>query len=147
MRRKLLHEQDGLRTFALVFETGEEVMAGLSAFARKEGLAAAQLSGIGALSHVTLGYFKWPSRTYARVELAEQLEVLSLLGGVALEGDAPKVHAHVVVGRADGTAHGGHLLAGFVRPTLEVVVTQTPTHLRRRFDPESGLALIDLPAS
>jgi predicted DNA-binding protein with PD1-like motif len=31
-----------------------------------------------------------------------------------------------------------------VRPTLEVVLTELPRHLRRRFDPDSGLALIDL---
>jgi predicted DNA-binding protein with PD1-like motif len=31
-----------------------------------------------------------------------------------------------------------------VRPTLEVVLTESPGHLRRVFDPSSGLALIRL---
>jgi predicted DNA-binding protein with PD1-like motif len=61
-----------------------------------------------------------------------------------MEGDRPKVHAHVVVGRQDGQAYGGHLLAARVRPTLEVILVQPPAYLRRRFDPASGLALIDL---
>ena len=39
---------------------------------------------------------------------------------------------------------GGHLIAGHVRPTLELVVDEVPAHLRRRYDPESGLALINL---
>jgi predicted DNA-binding protein with PD1-like motif len=56
------------------------------------------------------------------------------------------VHAHVVVGKADGTAHGGHLMAAVVRPTLEVVVVESPRHLRRAVDPETGLALLDLKA-
>jgi predicted DNA-binding protein with PD1-like motif len=49
-----------------------------------------------------------------------------------------------VLGKADGTAHGGHLLRAHVRPTLEVIVTESPAHLRRRSDPETGLALIQL---
>ncbi len=30
-----------------------------------------------------------------------------------------------------------------VRPTLEVVLVESPKHLQRKFDPASGLALID----
>jgi uncharacterized protein len=30
-----------------------------------------------------------------------------------------------------------------VWPTLEVVLTESPKHLHRKFDPETGLALID----
>ena len=37
---------------------------------------------------------------------------------------------------------GGHLLEAHVRPTLEVLLTESPAHLRRRHDPESGLSLI-----
>ena len=69
--------------------------------------------------------------------------MLSLVGDVAIEGLAPKVHAHVVVGKRDGTAHGGHLLEARVRPTLEVILIQSPGYLRRRFDDRSKLALIE----
>jgi predicted DNA-binding protein with PD1-like motif len=77
-------------------------------------------------------------------KLVEQVELLSLIGDVALEGDEPQVHAHLVVGRRDGTAHGGHLLSATVRPTCEIVVTENPQHLQKQIDPESGLALIRL---
>src|SRR6185437_14653961 len=40
----------------------------------------------------------------------------------------PMLHAHVVVGKADGTAHGGHFLGGRVWPTLEMIVTEMPVH-------------------
>jgi uncharacterized protein len=52
------------------------------------------------------------------------------------------VHVHVVVGKRDGSAHGGHLIEAHVRPTLELILTEPPTSLRRRFDPETGLALV-----
>ena len=71
------------------------------------------------------------------------VEVLSLIGDVTIEAKEPTLDAHVVLGKADASAHGRHLVEGFVRPTLEIVITELPRHLRRRFDPESGLALID----
>ena len=69
---------------------------------------------------------------------------MSLAGNIALKDGQPKVHAHIVVARENGNAVGGHLLEAHVRPTLEVVVTETPAYLQRREDPETGLALIDL---
>jgi predicted DNA-binding protein with PD1-like motif len=131
------------RTWALVFATGDEVVSLLTDFARREHLRAARFTAIGAFRDATLGYFDWASKQYEKIPLREQVEVLSLVGDVALEGDAPKIHAHVVVGKRDGTAHGGHLLEAHVRPTLEVMLTESPANLRRMFDPESGLALID----
>ena len=134
----------GERTWALVFATGDEVVSSLTEFARREQLGAARFTAIGAFREATLGYFDWSSKQYEKIPLREQVEVLSLVGDVALEGDAPKIHAHVVVGKRDGSAHGGHLLEARVRPTLEVMLIESPAHLRRRFDPESGLALIEI---
>jgi predicted DNA-binding protein with PD1-like motif len=83
-------------------------------------------------------------KDYKRIPLPEQVEVLALVGDIALDQGEPKVHAHVVVSKACGTAHGGHLLEAHVRPTLEVVLVESPQHMQRQSDPESGLALIRL---
>lgn len=146
MKVKLLHAGDQ-KTFALVFDKGDEVVAGLTAFAREHHLGACHFTGLGAFQDVTLGFFDRARKDYRRIPIAEQVEVLSLVGDIALDRGTPKVHAHVVVGKPDGTAHGGHLLEGHVWPTLEVVAVESPGHLRRRPDPESGLALIDLDAA
>jgi len=143
MQSKLLLDR-AERTFVVVFDKGEEVIEGLTAFASRERLRASQITAIGALSDVTLGYFDRDSRQYQHIPLAEQVEVLSLLGVVTLDGEKPKVHGHIVVGRRDGRAHGGHLVEGHVWPTLEVIVEESPKHLQRRHDAASGLALIDL---
>jgi predicted DNA-binding protein with PD1-like motif len=132
------------KTFAVIFETADEVAAGLAAFANEAHLAASHFTAIGALSSVVLGYFDWQTKKYKRIEIGEQVEVLSCIGDVALENNEPKVHAHMVVGKSDGSAWGGHLLEARVRPTLEVILVESPEHLRKRFDPESGLALIRL---
>ena len=143
MKTTLLHDLEGLRTFAIVLATGDEVMSSIAAFASEHRVAATQFTAIGALSRVVVAFFDWPTRKYWNVEFQEQVEVLSLLGDITLEQDKPTVHAHVVLGRTDASAHGGHLVEGVVRPTMEIIVTETPRHLRRRFDPQSGLSLID----
>jgi hypothetical protein len=130
-------------TFVLVFETGDELAGGLSQFAKEQRLTSASFTAVGALSSVRLGWYDWETKTYAEaVALDEQVELLSLIGDVALKDEEPVIHAHVVIGRRDGTAHGGHLLRAQVRPTCEAVVTASRVHLPREFDPASGLFLI-----
>jgi predicted DNA-binding protein with PD1-like motif len=132
-------------TFALIFAKGDEPIQEIAEFALREGLKAAQFTGIGAFSDLVIGYFDRDRKGYRRIAIAEQVEVLSLTGDIALdEQEEPQVHAHVVVGKADGSAHGGHLLEAHVWPTLEVILVQPPEALRKRVDPETGLALISL---
>ncbi len=131
------------QTFILVFQTGDELAEGLLRFAQEQKLSAASFKAIGALSSVRLGWLSWERKRYEpSVTLDEQVELVSLIGDVALQDGEPVVHAHVVIGKKDGTAHGGHLLQAHVRPTCEVVLTESPAHLQKFIDPESGLALI-----
>jgi predicted DNA-binding protein with PD1-like motif len=146
MKSKLLHDEMGLKTFALVFDKNDEVREGLLEFANATHLADAQVTAIGALSEVTLGYFDPKRKDYKKIALHEQVEVLSLTGNIVQNDDRPSLHAHIVVGKSDGTAHGGHLLGGRVWPTLEMIVSELPLHLRRARDQETGLALISLAA-
>jgi hypothetical protein len=91
-----------------------------------------------------LGYFDWESKQYKKIPVDEQVEVLSLLGDVAVGDQGPTLHLHAVLGKADGSVVGGHLIEAYVRPTLEVILIQPPSYLRKRKDPETGLALIDI---
>jgi predicted DNA-binding protein with PD1-like motif len=144
MKSKLLHEAGGQKTYALVFETGDEVMEGLAAFAREHKLGGSHFTAIGAFQDATLGYFDWSAKDYRKNPVGEQVEVVSLVGDIADGEKGPKVHAHVVLGKSDGVALGGHLLEAHVRPTLEVMLIESPQHLRRKHDQETGLALIRL---
>jgi predicted DNA-binding protein with PD1-like motif len=145
MKAKLLNEDHGQKTFAVIFDTGDSVMPALLAFAREQRLAASHFTAIGAFQEVVLGYFDWQTKDYKRIPVREQVEVVSLVGDIAEDDKGePKIHAHVVVGRSDGSAMAGHLLEARVRPTLELMLTESPQHLKRKHDPESGLALIRL---
>ena len=76
MRSEVIHEGTQ-RTYALVFDKGDEVVATIQRFATEHGLFASQLTGLGAFEDVVLADGK------------------------------PKLHAHVVVGRADASTRGG----------------------------------------
>ena len=135
------------KTFAVIFDKGDEVTAGLLEFAKQDHLVGSHFTAIGAFSDATLGYFDRDRKDYLKIRVDEQVEVLSMVGDIALNNGEPKVHAHIVVGMRDGTTRGGHLLEAHVWPTLEVIVVEAPRHLQRKTDPETGLALIDLEAS
>jgi uncharacterized protein len=141
MRARLLRGGEQ-QTYAVVFDPGDEFIAGLTRFATEHRLGGAQLTAIGGFSAATLGYFDRDRKDYLKIPVQEQVEVLSLLGDITFEDDKPLVHAHAVVGARDGSTRGGHVLEGHVWPTLVVVVTESPAHLRRRHDPALGLALI-----
>src|SRR5579875_3331185 len=145
MKAQLVHENEGEKTFVLVFATGDEAVASLTAFAKEKKLGASRLTAIGGFQEATLGYFNLGKKDYDKIPVREQVEVLSLVGDITLtdKGD-PKIHVHAVLGRSDGTTRGGHLIEGRVRPTLEVTLVESPRHLRRKHGPETGLALIQV---
>lgn len=143
MKSKLIHESDGQRIFVAVLATGDDVMSNLDGLATRERLSAARLSAIGAFSDAVLAYFDWDTRQYQEIPIHEQVEVASLGGDIGCdEAGKPALHIHVVLGKRDGSAVAGHLLRAVVRPTLEVMITESPSYLRRRKDPDTGLNLI-----
>jgi predicted DNA-binding protein with PD1-like motif len=144
VRSKLHHGQDGQRTFAFAFDKGDEAVEGLTNFAEDGGVGAANLTAVGALGDATLGDFDRDRKVYGKIPVEEQVEVLSLLGDIALEDGGPQLHAHAVVGRYDATTGDGDLLEGHVWPTLGVVLGESPDHLKKRTDEETGFALIDV---
>jgi predicted DNA-binding protein with PD1-like motif len=136
-------EPGAQKTYAVIFDKDEEFIAGLTSWAKEKKLGGSHFTAIGAFREVTLGYFDRGKKNYRKIPVREQVEVLSLIGDIALKDGIPQVHAHVVVGKFDGSAHGGHILEARVWPTLELILTESPKHLCRKYDPETGLALID----
>ncbi len=132
----------GVKTYLVVFRSGQEVMKGLLAFAKKHKLVAGQLTGIGAISDAVLGYFDPKKKTYLRNHEKGQAELLSLTGNLAVYDNEPFFHIHVALGLRDGSARGGHLFEATVRPTVELVLTTYSKPVQRKIDAETGLPLL-----
>ncbi len=133
--------------FALVFEPGDEVASTLLEYAQKEHLQAAHFTALGGASDVVLAYFDLKKKEYLKIPVHEQVEIMSLIGNVALFEGEPKLHAHLVIGKRDGTAMGGHLIEAHVQPTLELMLTRAPSPLVRTKDDITGLPLLDIGAT
>ncbi len=146
MKAKMIYDRFPV-TYAIVFDEGDEFTEGMKRFAQEHNLAASRITAIGSFSDVTIGYYDRSRKEFKEIPIQEQVEVLSLLGDVSVEDSRSVVHVHCVIGKSDGTAHGGHVLNAHVWPTLEVIVTEAPAHLKRKHDPSTGLMLIDMDQS
>ncbi len=136
-------EREG-ELFVIRFEDGEVFPNQLLSFLEAQSIRGGSLSGLGAVSNAIVAFFDTEAREYRDIELDEQLEVLALVGNVAIYQGAPLVHAHVTLGRRDGTALGGHLRRATVRPTLEIFLHVVSRPLQRTLDPRYGLSALDL---
>jgi uncharacterized protein len=146
MKFKVVEDADVV-TYIVVCDPGDEAVSALTQFARNEDLEAAQITAVGGFERATVGWFDRVSKGYRRIPVLEQCELLSLVGDIAEGQDGPILHVHAVLGLSDGTTRGGHLLEGYVFPTLEAVVTETPAELRKVMRPDIGIAVIDLDRS
>ncbi|MBB3593077.1 hypothetical protein FHX08_003421 [Rhizobium sp. BK529] len=145
MQSKLLSDEADERTFILILDDGEEAFAAISRFAELQSIDGASISAIGAFSSAVVGFFDFKTKTYRKIPIEEQCEVLSTLGDLARGDDGkPSLHLHVVLGLSDGNTRGGHFIEGFVHPTLEIIIRENPVGLRRKRRPDLGIALIDL---
>ena len=147
MKSQLVSDTADAQVHVVILDSGEEAFAALTKFANDKKLTAASLSAIGAFEKATVGWFDFGAKSYRKIEVGQQCEVLSAIGDVAVGDDGKaSLHVHIVLGLSDGSTRGGHLLAGTVRPTLEVVLTEVPSKLRRRKRADLGIALIDIGA-
>ena len=142
MRATQLFDDHGLRTYLLVMDKGDEAFSKITAFAKANDINAATLTAIGACTSATLAYFDNEKGGYVSRKFIEQMEIASLIGDIADDDGKPALHAHIVLGRRDYSALAGHLEEIHVFPTMEVVLTETPAHLRKRLDRTTGLTLI-----
>jgi predicted DNA-binding protein with PD1-like motif len=143
MKVQLLSPGERTREFAVIFSEGDEAFSGLLDFAEKYQVTSAHFTAIGALSGATLAWFDPQRKMFKKIPIEGQVEVISMIGDIALYQGKPTVHTHMAVAGSDGTARGGHVLSATVSPTLEVMVTVDSVAMQKRLDPATGLTLID----
>ena len=143
MQVQLLNPREPTKQYAVIFYQGDEAFSGLLEFAERYHVTSAHFTAIGAVSGATLGWFDSQRKTYKKIAINGQHEVIGMSGDIALYQGNPVVHMHMVVGSSDGTTRAGHVLAAYVSPTLEVMVTVDPITMQKRFDPATDLTLID----
>ena len=143
MKVRLLSENAGVKHYVIILAKGDEVMSGLTDFARQNKVTSASFTAIGAFSHATVAWFDDARKEFRLIPIEQQVELVSMIGDIALANEQPAVHTHVAVASSDGTVRGGHVINAFVFPTLELFMTVYPTPLHKESDEATGLKLID----
>ena len=143
MKVQLLNPGEPTKQYAVIFYQGDEAFSGLLEFAEKYHVTSAHFTAIGAVNGATLGYFDPQRKMYKKIPINGQHEIIGMSGDIALYQGKPVVHTHMVVGNPDGTTRAGHVLEAYVSPTLEVMVTEDPVTMQKRFDPATDLTLIE----
>jgi uncharacterized protein len=131
-------------THVLALEIGEELVETILRYAEKEKISAAGIQAIGAIRNFELGYYVLDQKQYLRKKVDSIAELISCSGNLAMKNDKPFVHVHVSAGLSDFTVIGGHLFSGIVAVTTEVIMTPMPNVMKRSFNDETGLYLLDL---
>jgi len=144
MRTRIIAGAPQERRYAIVFESGDDLLEELQQFCERENLSSAFFYGIGGFRRATVGYYDIEQKRYLPIDVDEQVELLSLIGNVTRYEDRPRIHAHCIVGHRDGRTTGGHLLQAAVRPTLELFLQESAVPIARTARPDVGIPLIDL---
>ncbi len=126
----------------LVLKRGEDLAAGITAYCDENRIRSAQVTGIGAVEDVELGFYDLEARTYLRRKLQGIYELLSLTGNITRVDGKAFLHAHAVLGARDYSCMGGHLFGARVAVTGEIVMVETHLALTRAMNEEVGLKLV-----
>jgi predicted DNA-binding protein with PD1-like motif len=142
LKVRLIRESGGNQTYQLVFERGAEAMGTLSAFILENGFAAVHFQGLGACTDAVVAYYDPAAREYRKTTYEQPMEIVSIIGDAAPTGGGAGLHAHISLGSADGSLHGGHLVEARVSPTLELELTASPVAMARAHDAELNAELL-----
>lgn len=143
MQAKLVKDTPGEQVYSIIFYKDDEVMSGLTDFAIAHKVSDAHFTAIGAVSGATLAWLDIQKKMYRRIPVTQQVEVLSLIGDIAVFDGVPVVHMHAVLCKPDGSTVGGHVFELISNPTVEVFMTVNTTPLEKKADDASGMKLID----
>lgn len=127
----------------LNIEPGEDIMEQLLAYAEREGLHAAHITGLGAAAEIELAYYNLETKAYERTTITEDVEICSLNGNIGVnEGGLKIVHLHGVFARRDLSTFGGHIFRCVVSGAGEIHLTTPPGTINRAFHEATGLTMM-----
>lgn len=137
------YQRDGHLIFAVI-DKGEDLFKSLYEIQDKEKFLGAQVSGIGALKNVELGFYHCDEKNYDRTNIESEKELLALNGNFTFNEGKPFFHLHTVLGNEDYTTCGGHLFSAEVAVTCEVYLQVHNMKVERRPNLDIGLNLCEL---
>ena len=103
----------------------------------------AAVNGLGAVGDFTVGVFHTAERQYHAHRFQGDFEIVSLVGTITTKDGEFYAHLHMSAGDTEGRVLGGHLNEAVISATCELVLEIMDGTVERRFDPETGLNLME----
>ncbi|HSX27338.1 MAG TPA: PPC domain-containing DNA-binding protein [Patescibacteria group bacterium] len=126
-------------------ERGELLMENLTSLVKEQKIGGAWVSGLGGATWAELGFYSLETKDYIWKKLEQALEITSLQGNVARDGEEPVIHLHGTFSDKDMQAYGGHVKELEVAGTCEILLHRWyEPGLKRTQDDQTGLKLLDL---
>jgi predicted DNA-binding protein with PD1-like motif len=124
------------------FEENEELVSKLTEFLQENNIQTGIFSIIGSLKASRIAFYDQRERKYLEMPMDEAGEILHCTGNISLKDGKPFPHCHITLGARDGSAYGGHLMAGkfFV---AEVYIKKLDKPVERKLDEGTGLSLLE----
>ncbi|MDO8572973.1 MAG: DNA-binding protein [bacterium] len=133
------HKKD---THILNIERGEELLSSLRAFLDKEKIKAGYFTGLGAAEVLELAYYNLSTKKFERHTIREDVEILSLVGNIAILKNERIIHIHGTFGRKDLSVLGGHIFSLHISGACEIHLIKLPGEMTRAYDEATGLNLL-----
>lgn len=120
-------------------DRGESIVEKIQKIATAESIKTAQVSGIGAASHLEIGCYQVSEKQYIKHVYDGDFEITSLLGNISQKDGEFYLHLHINAADEKGTAYAGHLNEGIIGGTCELFINIIDTTVERQYDDETGL--------
>ena len=130
-------------TIVARIDRGEEVLEQVKAIAQAEQIKLASVQALGAVGEFTVGVFHTAEKQYHANSFAGDFEIVSLVGTITTRDGEFYAHLHMSAGDTEGRVLGGHLNEAVISATCELVLEIMDGTVERRFDPETGLNLME----
>ena len=123
-------------------DTGDDLVEEIERVCGEHDVRAAWVSAVGAVRRASFAYYEQDDRRYLELSSDEHHEITGFVGNISMREGKPFLHAHATFCARDGSAVGGHLLAGCEVFAAEFTLREmTAVELVRTPDEGSGLSL------
>ena len=129
---------------AIRLERGEEIVESIRCAAADRGIRSGIVSGIGAVSEITLFLFRTSDKQFVQNEFSGDLEILGINGNLTTKDGACYPPLHIAIANASAQTFGGHLVKATVSATAEIFIQVLSEEIPRAFSDEIGIYLMSL---
>lgn len=131
--------------YLIKLNKGEQLLEALEQFAAKTQIQGAWMNGLGGALSMTLGFYDLEAKEYLWNTYEGLYEIAGLTGNIALDEQGKAVfHLHGTFGDQNNQSLSGHVKDLTAAATVELFVHRAYQPIRRKHDPEAGLATLDL---